>query len=468
MSAVGASILTVLILMVTFAPRKWALLGMMAGVLYLTQGEHIDVLGLNLFAVRFLEVAGFARVMIRREFSFSRLNEVDRALLLLYSYTTIVFLLRSTEGQAYLIGTAVDAMLCYFTFRALIGNVEDFKWFLRAFVILLAPYVVLVAVESLTAYNPFAVVGAPPWTVEFRGGRPRCVGSFRHAILLGTLGASFLPLYIGLVLAKAHRVRALAGVGLCLGIVGFSNSGGPLTAALVGLLGWLLWRVRARMSLVRRSLVGLILCLALIMKAPIWYLPDRLSSITGGSGWHRSYLMDVTMRHFDKWWLAGMPISETKGWFAYNVLATGAADITNQYLSFGINAGVVAIVLLIVTLTRSFRSLGKRLAAVSIGSSEARQTEFVLWGLGVMLTVHIVNWLAVTYFDQSYVVWFMQLAAISNCSQTAAEPVGKGIMRRLATHSHIHPATARREAEPRREFPPREASQPDSLPKQRS
>jgi hypothetical protein len=425
MNVVGASILMTLMAIVLFASRRWALLGIMAGVLYLTEGVQIEVFGVNLFSVRFLEVAGFIRVMLRREFSFSNLNEIDRALLLLYVYSTVVFLLRSTENQANRIGVALDAILCYFAFRGLIGGTDDFGWFLRAFVILLAPYVALVSVEGLTAHNPFVIVGAPGWAPDFRAGRPRCIGSFRHPDLLGTLGASFLPLYIGLAFAKADRMRALVGTGLCLGIVWFTNSGGPVAAAAIGVVGWVLWRVRTRMSLVRRSIVGLIVSLALVMKAPVWYLIDRVSSITGGSGWHRSYLMDVAFRNLDRWWLAGMPISETKHWFAFSLAATGGADITNQFISFGLNAGIGAVALFILLLIRSFRSIGKALAVLRSDSPESSEKEFLLWGLGVTLSVHVVNWLGVTYFDQSYAMWFLQLATIANCSQEAAGPVGE-------------------------------------------
>ena len=98
--------------------------------------------------------------MARREFSFRQLNGIDRALLWLYGYTTAVFLLRSTEGVAYQVGTAVDAFLCYFTFRGLIDGVENFFVFLRAFLILLAPYTLLVLMESVTGHNPLTFLGA--------------------------------------------------------------------------------------------------------------------------------------------------------------------------------------------------------------------------------------------------------------------------------------------------------------------
>ena len=42
--------------------------------------------------------------------------------------------------------------------------------------------------------------------------------------------------------------------------------------------------------------------------------------------------------------------------------------------------------------------------------------KYFLWGLGVMLSVHIVNWINVSYFDQFRVIWFLQLAIISSLS----------------------------------------------------
>lgn len=416
MNNVGASILIVTLVVVLFAPRRWALLGMIAGVLYITQGQKIEVFGFNMFANRFLEMAGFVRVMIRREFSFHGLNKIDRALLLVYCYTTIVYLIRSSEPAAYQIGLAIDAILSYFCFRGLIGSMEDFRWFLRSFIFLLGPYLVLVSIERLTGHNPFDFMGVPGHL--FREGSVRCIGSFRHPILLGTLGASFLPLYVGLASAKADLVRALVGISLCLGIVVLSNSGGPLSSAAVVLVGWLFWFLRRKMFLIRGSLVVLVLLLALFMKAPIWYLPAKVSTIAGGDGWHRSHLLDMAIKDFDKWWLAGMSIKETKGWFPYILEITGGADMTNHFLSFGISAGFGAILLVILLLARSFQSLGRAIRVVRPTFQGTVETEPILWGLGVMLSMHIFNWFGVSYFDQFYVVWFMQFAVISNLSHT--------------------------------------------------
>ncbi len=418
MNPLGAGILFLLIVVVIFSPRRGALLGMMAGVLFLTQVQQITILGLNLYALRFLELAGFVRVMARHEFSFRHLNSIDRALLWLYGFTTIVFLLRSSEGQAYQIGLAVDAFLSYFTFRGLLADMADFCWFLRVFVILLIPYTLLVITESVTWHNPFTVLGAVDggeyWS---RHGRPRCFGSFRQPDTLGMFAASFLPVYIGLACISKERKRAFLAICLCLVIVWAANAGGAAAAAAMGLLGWCFWRVRLHMRKVRWGIIAMITLLALVMKAPVWYIFDRVSLVTGGSGWHRSFLIDVAYRHLGEWYLMGMALAKTVDWFPYLNRVTDTADITNQYISFGLAAGFVSIAFFINLLTKVFSSLGRGLKIVRCEEQVPHEAEFLLWGLGVMLGVHVIDWFGIIYFDQMNVVWLMQLGAISSLTQ---------------------------------------------------
>ena len=418
MNAIGASILVVLVLAVLISPQRWALLAMMAGVLFLTQMQQVNVAGFNMFSIRFLELAGFFRVMARREFSFQHLNTVDHAFLLLNSYTTIVFLLRSTEGQANMIGGTMDGLLCYFTFRGLLTDMEDLHWFLRAFIFLLAPYMLLVVMESVTWHNPFSVLGAVDggafWS---RHGRPRCFGSFRQPDTLGMFAASFIPLFVGMACVAKERARALIAISLCLIIVWAANAGGAAGAAVTGLACWGFWFVRMKMRKVRRGIVAFILLLTLLMKAPAWYIFSHVSNVTGGDGYHRSELIDAAYRHLGEWWFAGMSFIDTKDWLPYTLSVGSGADITNQYIAFGLTAGLGAIALFVLLLTRAFSNLGRALAVVRSGSQPSVESEFLLWGLGVMLVVHIIDWFGITYFDQMYMVWFMQLAAIATLSQ---------------------------------------------------
>lgn len=422
MNPIGAIILSLLLLVVLGAPRRWAGLGMAAGVLFLTQAQAVNVGGFNLFAIRFLEMAAFIRVLGRREFSFKLLNKIDSTLVLLYGFTTIVFCLRSSEGQVGAIAAAVDAFLCYFSFRGLIASPEDLRWFLRAFIFLLAPYSLLVLMESRTGHNPFVILGGMEggsrWT---RHDRPRCFASFRQPDTLGMFAASFIPLYIAMACLARERRRAVLAIVFCLIIAWAANSGGPGSAVATGLAGWGMWRYRTAMRKVRWGIVAVFVALALVMKAPVWYIFAHISNITGGDGWHRSYLIDVAFHHLGLWWLAGMPYLETKDWFPYHVDAAEGADITNLYLSFGLEAGLGAIALFVLLLTRAFSHLGRALAAVRGRFDQAKDDELLLWGLGVMLVIHIVDWFGITYFDQMYVIWFMQLAAVSSLSASCTE-----------------------------------------------
>ncbi|CAG7856709.1 hypothetical protein MCAMS1_01301 [biofilm metagenome] len=426
MNALGAAILLVLILVVSFSSPRGAVLGMLAGALFMTFEQVVNIAGFHLFALRFLEIAGFIRIVRLKELYTIKLLSIDKTLILLYLYATIVFLVRSKTDFAYTIGQMVDSLLCYFIFRALLTRLEDLQWLLKAFLVLLLPFVLLVATEMFTRNNPFEVIGGLHF-VE-RGGRLRCMGTFRHPSLLGTLGASFLPLYIALVLNKNDIKSGFFGVVLCVAIILLANSGGPLSAAATGIVGWGLWLLREKMHWVRRGMVAFIILMAVVMKAPIWYLPAKVSAITGGDGWHRSYLMDVSFNNLDKWWLAGMPLIDTADWFPYTVPATGTADITNQFIAYGLQAGLLATFIFIALLVAAFKAIGQVLS--NIKEKAFSEWEVMAWGLGCTLAVHISTWLGITYFDQTYLIWFMQLAAITSIKQVCDDKgIKSGIIR---------------------------------------
>jgi hypothetical protein len=175
--------------------------------------------------------------------------------------------------------------------------------------------------------------------------------------------------------------------------------------------------MRTKMRIIRRGMLGSLILFALVMKAPVWYLPAKFGFLTGGDAWHRSYLMDVAVRNIGKWWVWGMPVAQTADWFPFTLASSDQADITNQFLGFGLAGGLLAIIFFILLLVKCFKSLGKAMRIARAGFSKPAETELLLWGLGVMLAVHIVNWFGISYFDQTYVIWFMQLAAIVSISQ---------------------------------------------------
>jgi hypothetical protein len=406
MNPIGAVILLGLLYFVCFGKARPAVLAMVAGVLYLTEGQMIEV-GVHLYAVRILGMALFARVLIRHEWSFSRVNSIDKALLLLYCYTSVIFVVRSSTGQAANIAETIDAFCCYFGFRALITSEDDIRWLLRKLIVLLAPYAFLLLIERIQGRSVFVFMGGPSGGWE-RDGVARCMGSFRYPVSLGAFAATFLALYIALWHYKPLRRQAYWGIGFCLWMVYVSNSGGSFTAAAAVLVAWGCWYIRKHMRAMRWSILGGIALLALVMKAPVWYVITR--GPLGGDSWHRAYLMDVATRHLGQWWLFGMPMMETADWFPYTI--NGGADITNEYLAFGLTAGIGAMVLLVVVLSRTFGQLGRAVSKLERTRMRPKSTTMMIWGLGAMMTAHVANWFGVTYFDQMYVAWFLQLAAV--------------------------------------------------------
>lgn len=410
MTPLSMLVLAALSACIATARSRWAALSLLLGVFYLTQAQAIDVLGVNLYPLRFLEVVAILRILVRGEMRFSRLTRIDRWVLATYAYAAAIWVLRAPHFEAQQVGFALDPIMCYLAFRSFIAGLPDLRWLLSTFAIFLAPYTVLVLLERLTGQTAFALLGvrAPLYVRE---GVPRCMGTFRHAILLGSVAASLLPLYFGFYLIGVRRAAATCGLFLCIALVILSNSGGPITGTAAAALGWCLWPLRHKMRVVLTAAAVGFLIVAVTMKAPIWYLPFKISSLVGGGGYHRGLLMERAWQDLGRWWYAGIETHETIRWFPYVLPSVGSADITNEFLLFGVAAGVPAIIALALLLRATFQTVGQ---AVRSADHHRDKSRFLLWGLGVSIFVHIVNWFGVAYFDQSWAIWILHAAAISS------------------------------------------------------
>jgi hypothetical protein len=413
-NTVGA-ILTCLFSVATFfLPRRLAALSMLAATLYITEGQALD-LGINFLAIRFVESAAFLRVIRRGELFKITFTSLDRWLLVFFVTLVGILTLRTGIFDWYIFGQAVDGCLAYFCFRSLITNFDEFTFFLKGAAMLLVPYALLMILEAQTGRNLFALMGGVPDTPELRGGHYRCQGSFRHAITAGSLGATFLSLYVGFLFQQPCRRWAAAGIGACIVIVFASHSSGPLMAAITALVGWACWYARRDMKWVRRAIVAILVFLQLTMSSPAWFIFDRLSGIFGGDGWHRSNLIDQFIHSFSNWWLAGMPFEMTSDW-ASTQMSWGAVDVTNYYISIGIVSGLLPFILFLVFLTACLKSMGRALARLRTQPDSPGYAEVILWGVGCTICVHVVNLTAVSYWDQFYVIWYLHLAIATSLS----------------------------------------------------
>ncbi len=151
---------------------------------------------------------------------------------------------------------------------------------------------------------------------------------------------------------------------------------------------------------VRWGIVIVLICLALVMKAPVWFLIARVDFV-GGHGWDRAFLVDQFIRHVPNWFLVGS--NENAGW-GYDTW-----DACNQFVAEGLAGGMATFVLFLTILSRGFSMIGKARKQVE----GDRLQEWFFWCIGTALFVHLIEFLGIDYFDQTKILWFAFLAMIS-------------------------------------------------------
>jgi hypothetical protein len=405
MNSIGAALTLVASLTVILAPRRFAVMGIFAGVCYITQGQVLDVGGFHFYAIRIILFSGFIRILMRSELQRIRLSKIDWAVLAYTICAALVSISRTGLWQEQ-VGITYNITLSYLVCRCLVTDWSDFQALLPSLALLIAPLALCMVAESLTRHNVFDFMGGH--SPSDRDGRPRCTGAFRGPHTAGTFGATLMPLFAGIFFVPGKRSASVIGFVAATAITYTSNSSGPLMAYLSCIIALTFWPLRQDMRKVRRGIVFALVAYTLVSKAPVWYVFSKVSDLTGGDGWHRSYLMDQCFKHISDWWLSGT--EDTSAW-AVTHMAWGGADITNEYVSNAANAGLGGLLLFILILVRSFQNLGLTLKVLR---NVSPHTEWLLWCVSCALLGHVVTLFSVTYFDQMHVIWWGFLAMIAS------------------------------------------------------
>ena len=409
----GIVAITVLGVMQLSLSRKYAPLPLILVGIAVTYGQIIYIAGLHFTILRIVILFGWSRVIIRREINEIGFNTIDKIFITWLLTHILVYIFREQTYAAFInrMGFAYNAAGIYFLFRIWIKDLSDYKimiQFLALVSIILAGLLVL---EYTTGRNIYSIYGGVIETSWNRLGRIRCQGPFRHAILAGTFGATSLPLFLSLYYLGASKILVALSCFAALMIVIMSSSSGPLFSIISVIIGISLWPFRNNMRLIRWGFLISIISLHMIMKAPVWYLISRVSSVIGGAGWHRSELINQAINNVGAWWLYGMSVSETAGWMPYNIsISKEQADITNRYISEGVNGGLVTLILFITSIYVCYKSIGNALK----NNELTNDSKFVLWCMGVCIFSHLISFISVTYFDQMQIYWYMILASISS------------------------------------------------------
>jgi hypothetical protein len=403
-SSLGLVFALAMVALLLALPRRLALLPIALTACYMTFGQQIVIVGLHLRLLRLLVLVACIRIIFRGEIRAFRWQRLDTVITLwsISSIVTYTLLWQTADALVNRLGMVYDAIGLYFFFRCFVRDVEDIKRACRIFAVVLLPLALSMCVEKLSGRNPFYVFGGVPQITAVREGVLRCQGPFGHPILAGTFGAVWLPCFVGLWWQRGNRLLAVVGIVSSTLITFLAGSSGPVGAYLSGIVALSFWPFRNSMRRVRWMVVGLMLLLQLVMKAPIWFVFARFSFFSGSTGWHRANLIDQTISHFFDWWLLGA--KETYSWGVWG------GDITNQFILEGVRGGLITMVLFTAIVVLCFSRVGRLVQGCRL---ESKRSRLFLWAIGATLFSHVMSFMSVSYFDQNIVNWFLTLAAVA-------------------------------------------------------
>jgi hypothetical protein len=402
------AVLVCAVLLMWALPRKFALVPLLVAGLLLSLSMTLIVAGFHFSGFRLLVLAGWVRVVLRRETNFGRMTSMDKVLLSWAMCGAITFcFLWGWEAVANRFGFLYTTLGSYFLLRCLIRDKADILRMVKTLAIVFAFLVPFIIREHFTKQNALSILGAPELST-MREGEVRAQGPFLHPVICGTVGAMMLAPFVALWWqGKRNRWFAILGVLSAAVMTVVSGSSTPAMTFAAGLVGLLLWPARRRLRWLRWGSVIVLVALQFLMRAPVWFLIAHVGNATGGSGWHRATLIDTFIRHFGSWWLYGTRNNADWGYYMW--------DVDNAFVNNGLEGGLITFILFIALFICAFKIIG-RARKTAKSSADAR----LIWALGCAMFANAVAFFGIFYFDQSILVWYGLLAMVATAGTFSA------------------------------------------------
>jgi hypothetical protein len=409
-------LLAVALLAVLVVPRRWASVPILLVTCYMPLSQGVMLGPFNFFSIRLVILAGLIRMFIRGEYRGVPRSPLDNVMVVWSIWALAASAFRNDPGVTLTSngGLVFNSLGLYILMRTFCCSWADVVFLCRVVAWMLVPVAITMLYEKLAGTNLFAYIGGVSEVPNIREGRIRAQGPFAHAILAGTVGAVMLPVCIGLW--SRHRTTATVGAMASAMMVFTSTSSGPLISAMFASLGLLLWPMRSSMRTMRWSAVGLYLILMVVMSSPPYYLMARIDLSGGSTGYYRARLIESSLEHLGEWWFAGTDY--TRHWMPSGVpWSPNHVDITNHFLSMGVQGGLPLLLLFVLLLATGFTIVGR-----SVRATQKAQKDQALfcWALGASLFALAASAISVAYFDQSIVFLYVILAAIAGVGATDA------------------------------------------------
>jgi hypothetical protein len=398
---------------ILFLRRNYAIAAVTVPVFLTSFGEQRVVGGLHLFVIRIIILGGMLRLAKARSGVAFTALEKTFFVWAFFRGVTFILLFKQMGAVTAQLAFWLDAYGGYMLFRYAIRDKQGVIHALKVLSGVAAVLAVCMSFEFITRVNLFNYISSHSVTPWIRDGKVRAQGTFANSITAGTFGATLFPLFVWLWRTNASRFWGAIGVVSATGITVASVASTAFSAYLGGIFALCMWPLRKQMREVRWGIVFATVVLAMVMKAPIWYLVAKVDFV-GGHGWDRGYLIDQFAQHWTNWWLLGT--ADNASW------GNDTWDACNQFVAEGLGGGLVSLVLFIMMLSRSFSMIGIARA----GAEGNPQRTWFFWCFGAALFSHVIAFFGIDYFDNLRVWWFLFLALISAaCAEpdVRAEPV---------------------------------------------
>jgi len=401
---IGLLVLVIMSLLALTLGRTQATVPLLIMAAFVPAGQRITILTLDFSFIRLLAIVYFLRILARNEFKGFRFVALDYAIIAWVTAGTLAYtaLHGSVSALVFKLGFGYETITIYFTFRILLRSRDDIVLVLKALAVLAIPVSVLLVIEQTTGRNLFSTMGGVPPETLIRDGRRRAQGAFSHPIMAGCFWATALALLGGLFLSRKKRSTAFAGSFCSLVIILACSSSTPVFSIMTAGMAMVFGKFR---SLVKPIVVGtpfVLLALHMVMQQPVWHLISRVSAVGGSTGWHRYHLIDRAIANFPEWALIGTRGTAHWGW--------GLRDVTNQYVLEGVRGGFITLAIFVLVLVLSFRSIGIAL----MNFPRAKGDFWIVWGIGAAMLAHVASFMAVSYFGQILVIFYLSLALCAN------------------------------------------------------
>lgn len=391
------------------AQSTWSMACFLVGCCYMTAGEGVSFLGFNLPVFRILLLIGVIRLVLEGKGIQGGINTIDKVIIGWGAWTFFASLFHEWtpgSGPKYAAGYIFNVLAFYFMLRSFCRSPDDLHELFGMLCWILVPVAVLMVIEQVAHRNYFSVFGGVDPVPDFRNGRYRAQGPFNHAILAGTVGAGCVPLV--LATWSRHKLRSIVGLVSCLLMVVASASSGPIMSLIFAGGAVVLFKFKVMVRILVRAAIPVYVILAILMERPPYYLISKIDLTGASTGWHRSFLIEQTITHIDEWWLFGT--DRTRHWMpSQGRISEFHTDITNQYIAYGVNAGLLSMALVIIAIWLAFRVVGNTTRDDNVDQN----TKFLFWCVGASLFAYCVSGISVAFFGQTLFFFWLPIACLA-------------------------------------------------------